>query len=49
MPLVAQIPLQQVSPLTVTPLKPLESEGADTMKLDMLDGAVKAAMKDWPL
>ena len=27
-----------LSPLTLTPLYPLESEGAETMKLEILDG-----------
>ncbi len=36
------MPLHLPSPLTLTPLYPLLSEGADTMKLEMLDGALKA-------
>ena len=44
----AQTPLHFSAPLTLTPLYPLESEGAETMTLEMLEGALKAAMKDLP-
>jgi hypothetical protein len=49
MPSFAQTPPHLPLPLTLTPLYPLVRDGADTMKLEILDGALNAAMNDLPL
>ena len=48
MPSVAHTPLHRPFPLTLTPLYPAERDGAETMELEMLDGALNAAMMDYP-